>query len=172
MYEVDQQDRVVQFEEFPEFPQSSGPPSLLLVANEDRVVVAYGVTLMRHWSGLLTRGNEPIALISFDSVAYMSNPPNLNPCDGHPLANRGLKAYGAFRIENSSWIRQLERLYRVLPGRFSGLRHTILASQNAIFECISRKFDIRTEKGSITNAIPVMMELLGEISTKPGDYPK
>src|SRR5215470_8679984 len=79
MYEVDQQDRVVQFEEFPEFPQSSGPPSLLLVANEDRVVVAYGVTLMRHWSGLLTRGNEPIALISFDSVAYMSNPPNLNP---------------------------------------------------------------------------------------------
>lgn len=39
--------------------------------------------------------------------------PNDESLHGHPLFERGLAFYGAFRVENSSWIRALVRINSV-----------------------------------------------------------
>src|SRR6185436_19320826 len=74
---------------------------------------------------------EPIALVGFSLChAFMFGPPNDEAFAGHPLAKRGLTSYGAFLIENSSWIRQLERMNSVHPRhnpeRYQKRRHYIL----------------------------------------------
>ena len=45
----------------------------------------------------------------------MFGPPNDEAFDGHPLARRGLRPYGAFEVTHSSWIRQLEQMNSVHP---------------------------------------------------------
>jgi hypothetical protein len=35
--------------------------------------------------------------------------PNDETLHGHPLYERGLEVYGAFRVEDSSWVRQKRR---------------------------------------------------------------
>jgi hypothetical protein len=162
MYEVDERDRVVELEELPH--SSVDAPAPLIIANEHRVIVAYHIASTWSWTGILQMMRDHIALVRFDAVTYMCIPPNQDPGDGHPLASRGLKSCGAFRIQDSSWIRQLERMYRVRAGRFSGCQHTVLAFRYSIFECISRSFDVRTTKGPIADAIPAMAELLNEPS--------
>ncbi|HEX8863370.1 MAG TPA: hypothetical protein VGC06_30595 [Actinomycetes bacterium] len=48
-------------------------------------------------------------------AAWQWGPPNDEALQGHPLVDRGLRPYGVFRVEGSSWIRQLERMNRVHP---------------------------------------------------------
>jgi hypothetical protein len=98
----------------------------------------------------------------------MFGPPNDEAFQGHPLASRGLEPYGTYQIENSSWIRKLERMNRVHPSHkpeaFSRLRHLVFAFHDSTFECICRNesFDVRTARGSIHGVIPTMIDLLFE----------
>ena len=63
----------------------------------------------------------------------MFGPPNDEAFSGHPLASRGLHPYGAFKIENSSWIRHLEKMNSVHPNhhpeRYFKLQHVEVVSQ-------------------------------------------
>jgi hypothetical protein len=114
--------------------------------------------------------DEPIALIRFDCRAHMFGPPNVEAFHGHPLANRGLQPYRAFRIENSSWIRKLERMNggheQHKSERFNELQHLIFAFHDSTFECICQEFDVRTEHGSILDVTPAMIALLFEKQKK------
>src|SRR5437016_1306975 len=136
MYEVDERDRVV---ELPDIPQSSvGAPIPLAVADEHATVIAFLLeSTPQGWDGTTVRivgpdsVDEPIGLIHFrPCYAQMFGPPNDEAFDGHPLATRGLKPYGAYLIENSSWIRRLERMNSVHPHhdhrRFQTRKHIVL----------------------------------------------
>lgn len=171
MYEVDERDRVVPLEGVPQ--SSAGAPIPLVMADESRVVLAYYMTPTRPWTGTphltdQTSSDEPIAIICFDAEAHMFGPPNDEAFEGHPLANRGLKPYGAFLIEDSSWIRKLERMNRVhylhRPEPYWRLQHLVFAFHDSTFECVcgSGGFDVRTVQGSIYSVIPTMIELLFE----------
>jgi hypothetical protein len=173
MYEIDERDRVVPLEGVPQ--SSVGGPLPLIMADDWRVVLAYYMTSTQPWTGIPRmmdqRGSdEPIALIRFECTAHMFGPPNDEAFSGHPLANRGLQPYRAFRIENSSWIRRLERMNRVHehhnPDRFRELQHLVFAFHDSTFECISKKFDVRTEHGSILDVTPAMIALLFEKQKK------
>ena len=48
------------------------------------------------------------------------------------------------------------------PDRFRALQHLVFALHDSTFECICRAFDIQTAHGSISDFIPVMLELLFE----------
>ena len=154
-------------------PQSSiGAPLPCALADEGRVVLAY--YLQTHepgWDGTWVRivdpagSDEPIAILRFNGAhAHMFGPPNDEAFDGHPLSSRGLEPYGAFQIEDSSWIRKLERMNSVhtqhRPERFWKLRHFIFAFHDSTFECVCRGFDIRQARGSIHDVIPEMVRLL------------
>jgi len=174
MYEVDENDRVVTLEGIPQ--SSAGAPLPLILANEQRVVIAYYInTTDPSWDGKTVRilnqerSEEPIAIVRIDCFAHMLGPPNDEAFSGHPLASRGLKPYRAFRIEGSSWIRRLEKMNRVhklhKPERFRALQHLVFAFHDSTFECVCKEFDVRTEHGAILDAVPGMAALLSERRT-------
>jgi hypothetical protein len=169
MYEVDAKDRVVALEDAPQ--SDSGAPMPLVFSDEGRVVLAYyGEDRAPGWNAFPhvvdpIGGSEPIALIRFISCSsYMFGAPNDEAFSGHPLASRGLKPYGAFRIEHSSWIRRLERMNSVhpfhKPEAYRRLQHLVFAFHDTTFECVCSEFDVRTARGSIEALIPMMLKLL------------
>jgi hypothetical protein len=95
---------------------------------------------------------QEVALVEFRSCqSFMFGAPNDEAFGGHPLADRGLSPYGAFEIENSSWIRQLERMYSVHSHHRGGwlltLKHFIFAFHDSTFECVARGLSLSTHSG-------------------------
>ena len=169
MYEVDEKDRVVALKGIPQ--SSIGAPLPLIIANEQRVVLAYYAdSTDPGWDGQTARvvdqerSNEPIAIVRLDCVAHMFGPPNDEAFEGHPLAGRGLHRYGTFRIERSSWIRGLEKMNRVhehhRPERFKKLHHLIFSFHDSTFECVCRDFDVRSAQGSMLDVTPTLLAVL------------
>jgi hypothetical protein len=170
MYEVDEKDRVVQLADLPQ--SSIGAPLPLVLADEHVVVMAYYLEERDpSWDGTTVRivdpisSDEPVAIVRFRRCrTHMFGPPNDEAFSGHPLAARGLSAYRAFRIENSSWLRKLERMNRVHPNhrpeRFWEFQHVVFAFHDSTFECICKEFDVRIRRGAIHNMIPEMVRLL------------
>jgi hypothetical protein len=116
MYNVDHSDRV---KELVGVPQSSiGAPLPLVIAGEHTVLLVYYLDgVEANWNGETVRVLRPIdegellAIVSFRTCyAHMFGPPNDEAFEGHPLASRGLRPYGAYEVEDSSWIRRLERM--------------------------------------------------------------
>ena len=97
---------------------------------------------------------QAVAIVEFlGMVAVQFGTPNDEVLSGHPLAQRGLEPYAAHRVENSTWIRQLEDINRVHPG-FSGdswqsLRHYLFAFHDETFECVADDHRVTIEQGSI-----------------------
>lgn len=170
MYEIDERDRVVELKDAPQ--SSVGAPIPYVLADEHRVILAYYVqTREPDWDGSTVRlvssttTSEPIAIVRFNMChAHMFGPPNDEAFQGHPLAKRGLHPYGFFRIEESSWIRKLERMNSVhsrhRAERFWKLKHLVFAFHDSTFECVCNGFDVTTTHGPITGAIPEMLRLI------------
>jgi hypothetical protein len=171
MYKVDERDRVVALENVPQ--ASVGAPIPLVLADERRVVLAYYMQdRPPEWDGKTVRvvgptdNDEDVAIIRFNLCSvHLFGPPNDEAFAGHPLAARGLRPYRAFRIEESSWIRQLERMNSVhphhRPERFWSRQHLVFAFHDSTFECVCNGFDVNTTRGSISEVIPEMVRVLG-----------
>ena len=170
MYEVDERDVVVELKDIPQ--SSIGAPLPSVLAKEGCVILAYYVEERDPaWDGTTIRvidpvtAEEPMALVRFKMpTAHMFGPPNDEAFAGHPLAKRGLHPYGVFRIQDSSWIRKLERMNSVhpfhKPERFWKKQHVVFAFHDSTFECICDSFDTTQTRGSMASAIPRMVELL------------
>jgi hypothetical protein len=170
MYQVDEKDRVIPLDNLPQ--SSVGAPLPLILAGEHRTILAYYVE--NHdpsWDGKTVRvqshdaGEEPVALLVFNQCyAHMFGPPNDEAFAGHPLAGRGLHPYGVFRIEESSWIRRLERMNSVhmhhKPERFWQFQHLVFAFHDSTFECVCRSFDIKMKRGAVLQTVSEMVSLL------------
>src|SRR6185503_4547771 len=122
MYSVDKRDKVVELDGMPQ--SSVGAPLPVVLSDEFRALLVYIVQdTAPDWDGTSVRivdpgtPGEPLALVEFNGYwSYMFGGPNDEAFHGHPLATRGLHPYGAFQIENSSWIRQLEKMNSVHPS--------------------------------------------------------
>ncbi|MPZ32846.1 MAG: hypothetical protein GEV13_17940 [Rhodospirillales bacterium] len=130
MYTVDRHDRVEELKDLPQ--QSGGAPVPLLLAEDSELVLAY----------LTSSSSDEVAIVEFDLVAaHYFGPPNDEALSGHPLYKKGLRAYGAYEVKNSSWIRALERMNRVHPNHrptmYSRDRHFIFAFHDTAFECVA-----------------------------------
>jgi len=170
MYQVDNKDRVIPLENAPQ--SSIGAPCPLVVADEHRVALAYYLQNRDPgWDGTKIRiidprtSSEPVALVLFRRCcAYMFGPPNDEAFSGHPLADRGLRPYAAFRIEESSWLRRLERMNSVHPNhkpeRFWELQHLVFAFHDSTFECICEDFEVVRREGALVSLVKEMADLL------------
>ena|SRR6185369_11138692 len=154
MYSVDQKDRAVELTSLP--PADPGSPEVALFATDQRLVLVYSVPGLEVGqvgpSGRMLlpedvpTGYDPIALVEFLAPrAHLLGPPNDEAFGGHPLASRGLRPYGTYEIEQSSWIRALEKMDRVHPRHepqsYEGLRHYVIAFHDSTFECIASGID-------------------------------
>lgn len=169
MYDVDARDRVVELEDVPQ--SSVGAPLPVVVADESRLQLAYYLSVPDpDWDGSYVRGadaatEDPVILVQFaGSYAWFHGPPNDEAFNGHPLASRGLQPYAAFRVDDSSWIRRLERMNSVhpqhAPERFSRLRHFVFAFHDSTFECVARSFTAVQVDGPLTRVAHEMASAL------------
>src|SRR5437763_990857 len=170
MYPVDGQDRVIKLEGVPQ--SSVGAPLPIVLSDEHKILLAYIVQdSPSDWDGTSVRVvdpstlGEPLALIEFTSYrSFMFGAPNDEAFHGHPLAARGLRPYAAFQIENSSWIRQLEKMNSVHPEhnpkRFERLKHFVFAFHDSTFECVAENFTTTEHEGSLESILPIMQSRL------------
>jgi len=170
MYSVDGRERVLEIDSVPQ--SSVGAPMPLILSNEYTVLLAYIVQATpSDWDGTSVRvidprtSGEPLALVEFASYcSFMFGPPNDEAFKGHPLASRGLHPYAAFLIENSSWIRQLERMNSVhpyhRPEHFERLKHYVFAFHDSTFECVAEGFTISEHEGSLESLPSIMQSRL------------
>lgn len=170
MYSIDERDKVVKLENVPQ--SSIGAPMPIVLSDEDKILLAYMVEAKpSDWEGSDVRvidptsSGESLALVEFSSYSsLMFGAPNDEAFAGHPLATRGLHPYGAFQIENSSWVRQLKKMNSVhlyhKPERFERLRHFIFAFHDSTFECVAEGFTVAEHEGSLEMVLPVMQSRL------------
>ena len=169
MYQIDDRDRV---REIHDLPQSCvGAPIPFLVEDESLAYVAYYVH--RHepgWDGSSVRvigpqsADERVAVVRFRKYATFFGPPNDEAFSGHPLYARGLKPYGFFEVEDSSWVRSLERMNSVHPCHdrqsfLSCYRHFVLSFHDSTFECVAESYELCEERtGSVLDALQSIIE--------------
>lgn len=169
MYTIDELDEVVPLSDLPQ--SDVGCPLPTIIADDYRLVLEYLVSdLEPKWDGTYVNVVDSntdgiVALIQFHRpYAHMMGAPNEEAISGHPLANRGLEAFAAFEVRNSSWIRQCEKMNSVHPHhdrcRFhESKRHFIFVFHDSTFECIAHGFDVSILKGSILDSLETFMEM-------------
>jgi len=159
--------------ELEKVPQSSvGAPLPIVLSDEHKILLGYIVQdSPSDWEGSYVRvvdpstSGEPLALVEFSFYSsFMFGAPNDEVFEGHPLASRGLHPYGAFQIEDSSWVRQLERMNSVhryhQPERFARLKHFVFAFHDSTFECVAESFTVSEHEGSMESLLSEMQSRL------------
>ncbi len=170
MYDVDERDRVVELTDVPQ--PSVGAPRPIVLADEHRVAITYFVQEREFWQDPSNSSTDPdgfhelSAVVRFRGcIAHMFGPPNDEAFHGHPLAKRGLHPYGIFRIEDSSWIRRLERMNSVhprhKPENFWKRQHLLFSFHDSTFECVCEGLDITRTRESVREAVADTVRLFG-----------
>ncbi|PKP22242.1 MAG: hypothetical protein CVU05_04695 [Bacteroidetes bacterium HGW-Bacteroidetes-21] len=92
----------------------------------------------------------PLALVEFNGHTFRFGIANDEVLSGLPLYKKGLQAYDAHIIENSSWIEELKGIHRVHPyfneKEWIDLKHFVLLFHDEIFEIIATAYQILTYK--------------------------
>jgi hypothetical protein len=157
MYEIDEHDTVVVLDGIPR--PTTGVPEPCVLADERGVVLSYFV-----WHTEATIVTSPTAIVRFSAIAHMFGMPNDEALGGHPLFDRGLGPYGAFRVENSSWIRKLERMNSVhrghRPETYSHYQHVIFTFHDSMFECVCVDFEVKITNGPVGETLAEMIKRL------------
>jgi hypothetical protein len=160
MYSIDNQDAVVERSDLPQL--SIGAPCPVVLSGEHFLHLAYYLEDRQEgWDGSTVRvvgehsEGELCALVRFThAAAHLFGPPNDEAFAGHPLADRGLEPYAAFEVNNSSWVRTLERMNSVhpyhRPERFAKYKHFVFAFHDSVFECVAESFELSVHRGSVS----------------------
>ncbi len=89
---------------------------------------------------------HPLALVEFDGNTFRFGMANDEVFSGLPLWNKGLDAYSAHQIENSTWIDELKKINKVHPryneDSWIALKHFALLFHDEILEVIARDYTI------------------------------
>ncbi len=172
MYQVDERDTVVELKTAPQ--SDIGAPLPLVIADDYRLILEYLVSEPDpNWDGTYVNVVSPdtdgtVAIVRFrHPYAHFFGPPNDEAFSGHPLASRGLEPYGVFKIQHSSWIRQLEQMNAVHPyhdrNRFMASKHHfVFAFHDSTFECVADGFDVSAHQGSILSSVERVVAMLEE----------
>lgn len=169
MYQVDEKDKVIELKNVPQ--SSVGSPLPIVLSDEHTILLAYLLqNVPKNWDSKFIRvvdyeSEEFIAVVEFERYSsFMFGMPNDEAIHGHPLYERGLQSYGVFVIENSSWIRRLEKMNSVHPYHnpksYAQLKHFIFAFHDSTFECVAESFEISIHEGSLENILSKMGEKL------------
>lgn len=168
MYSVDGLDRIRSLSDVPQ--ADAGAPQPIVFGNEQRLLLAYvcseeseGPPPYDSVQIMTSSSKGKIALVEFRlTCIYMFGAPNDESFAGHPLALRGLEPYGAFEIEDSSWIRQLERMNSVHgrhnSSRYARLRHYVFSFHDSTFECVAESFAADLREGSLRDVMAEMVQ--------------
>ncbi|MCA9393704.1 MAG: hypothetical protein KC900_05835 [Candidatus Omnitrophica bacterium] len=162
MYTPDDQDKVEILHDAPQPKSTATDP--VIMAQEDKLILAYYETGPQGPSF----GADEVAMVWFKGVvSHMFGLPTDEVIGGHPLAGRGLEKYHVHRVENSSWLRAMEKVHSVHPKHDSerflkGMNHYIFTFHNSTFECLAESFRFKTHETHMEAVRPRMLEELQE----------
>jgi hypothetical protein len=91
-----------------------------------------------------------LALVEFNCfISAKLGASNDEVFEGHLLNGKGLEAYGAQRVVNSRWLKEVEkvnsvhRMYR--PESWRDLHHFIFWFHDSTFECLAQSYKVETQ---------------------------
>ncbi len=151
----------------------SGAPMPHIMATDQRTLfMYYASTPDPNWDGSYVNVVEPsaptampLAIVEIEGCyAHKFGGPNDEVFDGHSLSERGLDGYGAYTVENSKWLAELQSInsvhsmYRV--ESWKAYKHFFLAFHDSVMECIATGFAIECIDVSFSEAAALMMKKL------------
>lgn len=142
-------------DDFP--PMEAGAPAPAVLADEHRVLLSYA----RRQGKPAGDCTEVIAMLSFEGVlAFQWGPPNDEMLESHRLSRFGLGAYGAYEVQPSDWLSELERRNRAHPRHadehFQRFRHFVLTFHDSTFEILARSWRRIGDAAGVDQAIASM----------------
>jgi hypothetical protein len=163
VYTVDKRDRVHELTDVP-LP-SPGAPVPIVLASESTLVVSYITAGASTGQAALPSADEAAAIVVFrQCYASHFGPPNDEAFASHPLADRGLRPYGTFEVESSSWLRGLEMRNRGHPRHdprlFEQLRHWVWTFHDSVLECAALSYAALEVQGRPDELLSRMHALL------------
>jgi hypothetical protein len=145
---------------------NTGAPLPHLIAGGGRIVLLYLVQVPDpSWDGTYATMKDPsssssesIAIVEFERVtAHRFGTPNDEVLHGHPLFGRGLRAYGAHKVVNSTWLAELQRINSVHagydPAHWSDRVHYLLSFHDETFECIAGSHAVEVVEATFREAL-------------------
>jgi hypothetical protein len=147
---------------------ATGAPEPLVLANEDTLVVAYEsappTSNQAAGAGAESAAPATTTIVVFHQCyAIHFGQPNDEAFATHP-ADQGLRPYGAFELEHSSWLRGLETRNRAHPHhdpeRFQRLHHWVWTFRDSVLECAALDHVTMDVPGRPDEAVPRMHALL------------
>lgn len=153
MYLVDSADEVIELSDLP--AHSAGAPMPMILATDNDLRLAYEAA---------PDGNN-LAVVSFiRPEAHYFGSLNDEALQGHPLAARGLGAYGIYEVRESSWIRTLAQRNSVHrhhdAGRFDALKHFIFTFHDTTFECVAGQVQVAAYVPNEGNVLALLTKSL------------
>jgi len=148
VHTIDSHDRVHELPD--ELLPSSGAPDPIVLADEDTLVITY------------ITATDGVATIVVFRQWYASHfgPPNDETFASHPLTGRGLRPCGAFEVQSSSWLRDLEVRNRGHPRHdpqlFHQLRHWVWTFHDSVLECAALTYTVVEAQGLADDLLPQM----------------
>jgi hypothetical protein len=112
---------------------NAGAPMPIVIGDDTTLFVRYYAS------------DEQVVVVYFPLCkVYQFGSPNDEALGGHPLYGRGLDFYSVHRVENSSWIAELEQRNSVHPRhekkRFlKDLNHYVFTFHDSTLECVVRE---------------------------------
>jgi hypothetical protein len=145
IYSIDDHDVVIELTGVPEI--EPGAPCPELVADEHSITLTYWIPDRPPYPP----ATAPQAIVRFKGCRFhLAGSPNDETLEGHALYVRGLRHYGAYRVENSSLIRHLARVNTVHPHHdqqhFTRLNHYIFTFHDSTFECVAESLTATIEQ--------------------------
>lgn len=113
--------------------------------------------------------SEPLAIVEFRRCyAHRFGGSNDEVLEGHPLYGKGLEAYRAHEVKNSSWLAAEQAINSVhsgyRPEYWTKWKHYLLAFHDQYFECLAERYEIELVRSSFRDAVARMAGRLFEKS--------
>jgi hypothetical protein len=163
MYALAGRDKVIELLQLPQM--EPGAPCPLVISSEHGLVVSYWAVETKPPADY--GPTVPVAFLVFHRpYAHQFGPPNEEAITSHPLASVGLHPYGCFRIHDSSWIFQLEKMNSVhryhSSEPFRQMKHYAVVFHDSTFECIAHGLTASIREIHQNDVLPAMVDLLRE----------
>lgn len=141
-------DQLVRITDFP--LASAGAPVPVVLADEHTVVLVYYMDQ-----------EDKMAVITFSRcLTYKSGPPNEEAISGHPFYCKGLRPNTFYRVNHSSWIKDMITMNEVHPyhkeRQYDDYIHYMLCFHDSIFECVAEKINSEIVIGNLFDCFDMM----------------
>ena len=152
MYTVPKRNQVRELDDVP-FPDLAAP---------DPLVLADGITLLIAYQSRTPSNSTSVVRFTQCHASHFGLP-NENAFASHPIAGLGLRPCGAFEVENSSWVHELQLRH---SGHAHGdaeflqhLRHWVWTFHDSVLECAATGYVVEDAPADLLSRMQAVLDV-------------